>query len=56
MREKNMRPNEGLGAVHKQRLQLGGWEGVKNWSTLPTDSTKKLPIWGEGVSKIQKKC
>ena len=27
--------------------------GVKNWSKLLTDSTKKLPIWGRGLSKIQ---
>ena len=44
-----------LGAVHKQRRPLGGG-GVKNWLQLPTDSTKKLPIWGRGVSKIQKNC
>ena len=41
----------GHGAVHKRRRQLGG---VKNWSKLPMDSTKKLPIMG--VSKIQKNC
>ena len=28
--------------------------GVKNWSKLPTYSTKKLPTWGRGVSKIWK--
>ena len=34
---------------------VGNWEGggVKNWSKLPTDSTKKLPTWGRGVSKIR---
>ena len=37
-----------LGAVHKRRWPLGG---VKNWSQLLTDSTKKLPIWGRGMSK-----
>ena len=30
--------------------------GVKNWSKLPTDSTKKLPTRGRGVSKFRKKC
>ena len=37
---------------------VGNWEGagVKNWPKLPTDSTKKLPTWGKGVSKIQKIC
>ena len=40
------------GAIHKRRRQSGG---VKNWSKLPTDSTKKLPTWGRGVSKIRKK-
>ena len=29
-------------------------EGVKNGSKVPTDSTKKLPIWGRGVSKFRK--
>ena len=29
---------------------------LKNWSKLPTDSTKKLPTWGRGVSKIRKNC
>ena len=34
---------------------VGNWEGVKNWSKLlPTDSTKRLPTWGRGVSKIRK--
>ena len=35
---------------------LDPWEGggVKNWSKLLTDSTKKLPTWGRGVSKIRK--
>ena len=28
----------------------------QNWSKLPTDSTNKLPTWGEGVLKIQKNC
>ena len=46
-----------IGAVHKQSWQLGGGRGgVKNWSKLSIDSTKKLPIWGRGVSKIQKHC
>ena len=40
-------------AFHKRR-QLGG-SRVKNWSKLLTDRTEKLPIWGRGVSKIQKK-
>ena len=31
------------GAVHKRRRQLGKGKGVKNWSILPTDGTKKLP-------------
>ena len=37
---------------------VGNWEGggVKNWSKLPTDSTKKLPTWRRGVSKIRKNC
>ena len=37
---------------------VGNWEGggVKHWSKLPTDSTKKTVIMGEGVSKIQKNC
>ena len=30
------------------------WGGVKNWSKLLTNSTKKLPILGTEVSKIQK--
>ena len=42
-----------LGAVHKRHRQLGG---VKNWSKLLTDSTKNLPTWRRGVSKIRKKC
>ena len=37
---------------------VGNWVrpggGVKNWSKLPMDSTKKLPIMG--VSKMQKNC
>ena len=41
-------------AFHKRR-QLGG-SRVKNWSKLLTDRTEKLPIWGRGVSKIQKNC
>ena len=40
------------GAVHKRRRQLGG---VKNWSKLPTDSTKKLPTWGKGGVKNPEK-
>ena len=44
------------GAVHKRRWQLGWGGGVKNWSKLPTDSTKKLPTWGMWVSKIRKNC
>ena len=31
-------------------------EGVKNWSNLPTDSSKKLPKGGELGSKIVKIC
>jgi hypothetical protein len=29
---------------------VGNWEGggVKNWSKLPTDSTKRLLTWGRG--------
>ena len=30
--------------------------GVTNGSKLQMDITKKLPIWGRGVSKIQKNC
>ena len=32
---------------------VGNWEGkgVKNWSKLPTDSTKKTADMGRGVSK-----
>ena len=31
---------------------VGNWEGgVKNWSKLPMDSTKKLPTWGSGFLK-----
>ena len=41
-----------IGTVHKWCRQLVGWgEGVKKWSKLPTDSTKKLQIWGRGVSE-----
>ena len=43
----------GIGAVHKQRRKLGGRKG-KNWSKLPTDSTKKLPTWGRGCQKSGK--
>ena len=43
-----------MGTVHERRWELGGG-GVKNWSKLLTDSTKKLPTWGRGV-KIQKNC
>ena len=33
---------------------IGNWEGeVKNWSKLPTDSTKNLPILGRGMSKFR---
>ena len=38
---------------------VGNWKGggVKNWSKLPTDSTKILPTWGrEGGKKSGKKC
>ena len=37
---------------------VGNWEGgeVKNWSKLTLDSTKNLPTWERGVSKIQKNC
>ena len=40
---------------------VGNWEGGgdkigQNWSKLPTDSSKKLPTWGRGMSKIPKKC
>ena len=35
------------GAVHKRRQQLGGG-GFKNWSKLPTDSTKTADMAGEG--------
>ena len=37
---------------------VGNWEGrgVKKWSKLPTDSTKKLPTWpGEGGVKNPEK-
>ena len=34
---------------------IGRGGGVKNCSKLPMDSTKKLPTWGRGVSKIRKK-
>ena len=44
-----------LGAVHKWRLQLGGGGGVKNWSKLPTDSTKKTANMGEGGVKNPEK-
>ena len=43
----------GIGAVHKQRRQLGGRKG-KNGQNCRR--TKKLPTWGRGVSKIWKKC
>ena len=43
-----------IGAVHKQRQQLGGGL-VKKLSKLPLDSTKELSIWWKGVSKKQKK-
>ena len=32
---------------------MGRGEGVKNWSKLPTDSTKNLPILGRGMSKFR---
>ena len=38
---------------HKRCRQLEGG-GVKNWSKLPTDSTKKLLTWGEGGVKNSK--
>ena len=34
-------------------IEKGG--GVKNWSILPTDSTKKLPTWGKEVEKTPEK-
>ena len=36
---------------------VGNWEGggVKNWSKLPTDSTKKTADMGEGGVKNQEK-
>ena len=37
-----------LKAVYKRRWQLGG---VKNWSKLPMNSTKKLPTWRRGMLK-----
>jgi len=39
-------------AVHKRRRQLGG---VKNWSKLLTDSTKKTANMGEGGVKNPEK-
>ena len=42
-----------LGAVQKGRRQLGG-RGVKNWTKLPTDSTKKMLIWDSGFQKFGK--
>ena len=41
-----------LGALQKRRLQL---RGVKNWSKMLSDGTKKLLTWRKGVSKIRKK-
>ena len=35
---------------------IGRGGGFKNWSKLPTDSIKKLPTLGRGVSKIRKIC
>ena len=35
----------GIGTVHKRRRQ---WGGVKNWSKLQTDTTKKTADMGEG--------
>ena len=44
------------GAVHKRRRQLGGGRGgVKNWSKLSTDSTKKLPTLEKGAVKNPEK-
>ena len=40
-------------SINNVSNQDGG--GVKNWSKLPTDGTKKLPIWERGVSKIGQK-
>jgi hypothetical protein len=42
-----------IGAVHKRRRKMGVG-GVKNWSKLSTDNTKKLQIWGWGCQKLQK--
>ena len=42
-----------LEAIHKRRGQLRGGRG-KNWSELPTNSTKKLPTWGRGYQKCGK--
>ena len=40
------------GAIHKRRRQLGG---VKIWSKLPTDSTKKTADMGEeGIKNPEK--
>ena len=42
-----------FGAVHKRhRPLLGRKGGVKNWSKLPKDSTKKLSILGRGFQKL----
>ena len=49
---KNSRTNASLFNYGKGSsiIDVGNWEGegVKNWSKLPTDSTKKLPTWGRG--------
>ena len=39
---------ESFGAVHIRRRQLGG---VKNWSKLPTDSTKNCR-YGQNSEKL----
>ena len=39
-----------FGTIHLRRRQFVGG-GVKNWSNLMTDSTKKLPKWGRGGVK-----
>ena len=41
------------GAIHKQHRQLG-WEGVKNWSKLSTDSTKNCRHEEGGCQKSGK--
>ena len=39
----------------KDVVNWEGGGGGKNWSKLPTDSTKKLPTWGRGASKVKEK-